>query len=89
MSRDAMITASVRDLLGAFDRLTGPDQLEFLAEILRRTREMEWPPLDDEALAQIADETFLEYDAREADQANQVDPPDRTEQPLNEISGHE
>ena len=57
---------SVRELLGAFDRLTETDQREFLVEILRRTGELEFPPLDDETLTRIADESFLEYDAREA-----------------------
>jgi hypothetical protein len=53
------------------------------------TVEGEWPSLDDEALAQIADETWLEYDAREADQGDQVEQSDRTGQPLNEMSEHE
>jgi hypothetical protein len=56
----------VRDLLGAFDRLTEPDQREFVSEVLRRTSGFEWPPLDDETINQIADEAFLEYDKREA-----------------------
>jgi hypothetical protein len=59
----------VRDLLGAFDRLTEPDQREFVSEILRRTSSLEWPPLDDETIDRIADESFLEYDKREADDA--------------------
>jgi hypothetical protein len=57
---------SVRELLGAFDRLTEPDQREFLTEILRRTGGLEFPPLDEETLTRIAEESFLEYDAREA-----------------------
>jgi hypothetical protein len=59
-----MVTA-VKDLLTAFDRLSADEQRE-AAEILRRTRDTDYPPIDDEALARIADETFLEYDAREA-----------------------
>jgi hypothetical protein len=56
----------VRDLLGAFDRLTEHDQRDFLSEILRRTKDLELPPLDEETINQIADESFLEYDLTEA-----------------------
>jgi len=57
-------------LLIAFDRLRDDEKREALYEILQRTRDFELPPLDDEALAQIADQTFLEYDAREAAKRN-------------------
>ena len=56
----------VRDLLGAFDRMAEPDQREFVSEILRRTKDLELPPLDEETINRIADESFLEYDIREA-----------------------
>ena len=56
----------VRDLLGAFDRLAELDQRDFLSEILRRTKDLELPPLDEETINRIADESFLEYDIREA-----------------------
>ena len=56
----------VRDLLGAFDRLTEHDQRDFLWEILRRTKDFELPPLDEETINRIADESFLEYDIRES-----------------------
>ncbi len=36
-------------------------------EPLWRMEEMEYPPLDEETMAQIADEAFLEYDIREAE----------------------
>jgi hypothetical protein len=57
----------VRDLLSAFERLTECDQREFVAAILRRTRELEWPSLDEETINRIADGSFQEYDMREAD----------------------
>jgi hypothetical protein len=56
----------VRDLLGAFDRLTEREQQDFLSGILRRTKDMQLPPLDEETINRIADESFLEYDIREA-----------------------
>jgi hypothetical protein len=43
-----------------------PDQREFLSEILRRIKDLESPPLDEETINRIADESFLEYDIREA-----------------------
>ena len=61
-----LLSEPVRDLLRAFDRLTDDDQRDFFSEILRRTKDLEWPPLDDEAISRIADESFLEYDIREA-----------------------
>jgi hypothetical protein len=33
---------------------------------MKRTREFDYPPLDDETMAQLADETFQMYDADEA-----------------------
>ena len=60
------MTATVQDFLSAFDRLSADEQREVLSELLRRTRDMEWPSLDDAAINQIAAESFREYDAREA-----------------------
>jgi hypothetical protein len=60
------MTQAVRELLNSFDRLPGAEQQEALSEILKRTQEFEYPPLDNETLAQIADETWQMYDADEA-----------------------
>ncbi len=65
-SDNASMSEPVRDLLGAYQRLAECDQRDFLAELLRRTRAPECPPLDDETINRIADESFLEYDVREA-----------------------
>jgi hypothetical protein len=56
----------LRELLDAFDRLDEPNKRDFLWEILRRTKDLELPPLDDETINRIADDSFLEYDIREA-----------------------
>jgi hypothetical protein len=53
-------------VLDSFDRLSSSDKREVLDEIVRRSRDVEWPPLDDEAIDRIADEAFLEYDLLEA-----------------------
>jgi hypothetical protein len=63
----------VRELLLAFDHLTASDQRTFVSAILRRVGDMGWPSLEDEDLARIADENFLEYDAREAEQADRAE----------------
>jgi hypothetical protein len=60
------IDQPVRDLLDAFDRLEEPNKRDFLWEIIRRTKDLELPPLDEETINRIADESFLEYDIREA-----------------------
>ncbi len=44
------LSGPVRDLLGAFDRLTEDDRRDFFSEIMRRTKDLEWPPLDEEAI---------------------------------------
>lgn len=59
------MSTMVRGLLDAFDRLSTNEQREAVIEILRRTRDLELPPLDDESIDRIADESFLEYDVRE------------------------
>jgi len=57
---------SAQDILDAFQRLTQEEQRVVVAAILRGTGDSECPPLNEEALALIADETFQEYDARES-----------------------
>jgi hypothetical protein len=53
-------------VLESFDCLSSPEKREVLDEIIRRSRDLDWPPLDDETIDRIADEAFLEYDLREA-----------------------
>ena len=60
------MTASVKSVLDAFDGLSEAERHDVVVEIFRRTASQDYPDLDDETLAQIADETFLELDAREA-----------------------
>jgi hypothetical protein len=53
-------------VLESIDCLSSPEKREVLDEIIRRSRDLDWPPLDDETIDRIADEAFLEYDLREA-----------------------
>jgi hypothetical protein len=60
------MSEAVQELLNSFDRLPESERWEAFYQILQRSQKFEYPPLDDETLAQIADETFLMYDAEEA-----------------------
>ncbi len=60
------MSTSVRLVLESFERLGASDKREVLDEIIRRSRDLDWPPLDDETIDRIADEAFLEYHLREA-----------------------
>ena len=60
------LSVPLRDLLRAFDQLTDADRRVFFSEIMRRSKDLEWPALDEEDICRIADESFLEYDNREA-----------------------
>jgi hypothetical protein len=70
MSDSSSMSEQVQMLIRAFDRLSEGEQREFAVEVLRRTRDLQWPPLDDETIDRIADESFVEYDIREAADAH-------------------
>lgn len=60
------MSSAVQALINAFDQLTCHERREAVDEILRRAKNTDYPPLDDETIDRIAEESFLEYDAREA-----------------------
>ncbi|HEY3962975.1 MAG TPA: hypothetical protein VGM05_00335 [Planctomycetaceae bacterium] len=60
------MTANVRQLLSSFDQLPEADKREAAAEILRRSLQIEYPPLDDAAFVERAEELFLSLDEQEA-----------------------
>ncbi|HAZ46509.1 MAG TPA: hypothetical protein DDW76_01915 [Cyanobacteria bacterium UBA11369] len=60
------MTASVEELLNAFDSLTDAERLDLLLEILKRTVYLDFPPLSDEDLVLNAEGLFLELDRQEA-----------------------
>jgi hypothetical protein len=64
------MSTSAQLVLESFDRLSSSEKREVVDHILRRTRELDWPPIDDETIDRIADESFLEYDLREAADGN-------------------
>jgi hypothetical protein len=60
------MSTEVQHVLDAFGRLSPAEKHEVATLILRSVAELEYPPLDDEATAQIADLSFQKYDAHEA-----------------------
>jgi hypothetical protein len=53
------------------------------------TSESEYPPLDDETLSRIADESFLEYDIREAESEHRPEVPHESGSASEEFHHHE
>jgi hypothetical protein len=60
------MTANVRQLLNSFEHLPEMDKREAAAEILRRSLQIDFPPLEDVALVERAEEVFLSLDQDEA-----------------------
>jgi hypothetical protein len=60
------MSTAVKSLVEIFDQLSESERHEALVELMRRAETTEYGPLDDDTLSRIADETFLEYDRREA-----------------------
>ncbi|MBI1745761.1 MAG: hypothetical protein HYR55_04140 [Acidobacteria bacterium] len=60
------MSTSVQHILDTFDELPEPEKRALVAEIMRRTAKLEFPPLTDADLALAAEELFLELDKREA-----------------------
>jgi hypothetical protein len=63
------MTAQVRTILESFDMLPEVDKRELATEIIRRSTLLDAPPLTDQQLVGVAEETFLELDRREASNA--------------------
>ena len=57
---------SVESLLESFERLPDEAKREAALEILRRSVQLNLPPLEDEAHVEAADNIFLELDQRES-----------------------
>jgi len=58
-----------QNIIDTFDGLSESEKLEVAAAILRRTAEMEFGSLSEDELILSAEETFLELDRREAEDA--------------------
>ena len=60
-----MMSTTAQQLLASFDALPETVKFEVAYEILRRTKDFEFPPLTDNELAANAEVIFLEFDQRE------------------------
>jgi len=57
------------NVIATFDELPDSEKREVAAAILRRTLHVEFPPVSDDELVLAAEESFLELDRREAEDA--------------------
>ena len=57
------------NVIATFDQLLDAEKQEVAAAILRRTLRIDFPPVSDDELVLSAEETFLELDRREAEDA--------------------
>jgi hypothetical protein len=63
------MSTAVAELLRSFDSLSERDQREALLGVLRRTLPRQEEALSDHELIALAEETFLQMDSREAEDA--------------------
>ena len=57
---------TTQPLLDAFDLLSAVEKQLVTCEILRRMRDVDFPPFSDEEMILSAESLFLEFDSREA-----------------------
>ncbi len=62
------MTSIGKHIVEDFANLPDPEKREVLANLLRISREIEYPEVSDEELVASADALFVDYDRRESDQ---------------------
>ena len=60
------MTAQGKHIIEEFETLPDSSKREVLAELIRTARFIEYPQVSEDELLSAADEIFLEYDRREA-----------------------
>jgi len=60
------MTGAVKDLLNTFDSLTASERYEAASQLLRRVIEGESGEIPEDALVAVAEQVFLDLDARES-----------------------
>jgi hypothetical protein len=60
------VTADAKHVIENFESLPDQEKIEVLAEIIRLSRDIEYPEVADDELRSAADYLFLDYDRREA-----------------------
>lgn len=61
------MTLAAQYIIDSFTTLSKSEQLEVAVEIMRLTRELDFPPVSDEELVFAAEALFLDLDRREAE----------------------
>lgn len=64
------MNTQAQQILSSFEKLPDPVKYEIALEILRRTKDLEFPPLSDDELVTTAEDLFLELDKREQQDEN-------------------
>ena len=59
------MTAEAKQLIEEFETLSEPAKREVLTELLRLSRDLDYPPMSDGELTSAADAVFRTYDERE------------------------
>ena len=65
VSKMRVVTAEAKHLIENFESLPDQEKIEVLAEIIRMSRDIDYPEVADDELRSAADRVFLEYDRRE------------------------
>ena len=63
------MNVTAQSILESFNQLPEPEKLEIAAEIIKQVVMLDFPPLTDEALTEVADALFVEHDEMEANDA--------------------
>lgn len=63
------MNVTAQSILESFNQLPEPEKLEIATEIIKRVVMLDFPPLTDEALTEVADVLFVEHDEMEANDA--------------------
>jgi hypothetical protein len=62
------VTTQGKHIIEEFEALPDAAKREVLAELIRTSRFIEYPQVSEDELVSVADELFLEYDRREAEE---------------------
>lgn len=66
VSKMRLVTADAKHVIENFESLPDQEKIEVLAEIIRLSRDIEYPEMAEDELRSAADHVFLDYDRREA-----------------------
>ena len=62
------MTAEAKHLIEDFEKLSDLEKREVLSELLHAAKQLEYPPVTEDELTSAANQVFLEYDRREANE---------------------